>query len=40
MFEGKPSVGVPAEWCAKVKDGADLLARARRLVDLTIASRP
>jgi hypothetical protein len=39
MFEGG-SAGVPVEWCAKVKDGAEVLTRARRLIDLTIARPP
>lgn len=39
MFEGTPQRGVPAAWCAKVKDGAGLLERVRRLVDASIVQR-
>jgi hypothetical protein len=39
MFESQVGLGVPADWVAKVKDGADVLKQARRLVDLTILRR-
>jgi hypothetical protein len=39
MCEGHAEYGVPTAWVAQVRDGAEMLAQARRLVDATIGRR-